>query len=89
MCVSKSTIVGSDNGLSPGRRQAFSEPMLDIVNWTLRTSFREILIEILTFSFRKISFKISSAKWLPFCLGLNVLKTISLKIIGCYYFSMP
>ena len=73
-CVSKLTIIGSDNGLSPGRRQA--------IIWTdagilligpLGTNFSEILIEIYTFSFRKIHLKVSSGKWQPSCLGLNVL----------------
>ena len=32
-----------------------------------------MLIEILTFSFIKMRLKVSSAKWRPFCLGLNVL----------------
>ena len=53
--VGKLTIIGSDNGLSPGRRQA--------IIWTnagillighLGTNFSEILIEINTFSFKKI-----------------------------------
>ena len=39
----------------------------------LRTNFSEILIEILTFSFKKMRLKVSSAKRRPFCLGLNVL----------------
>ena len=74
ICVSKLTIIGSDNGLSPGRRQA--------IIWTnagillirpLRTNFNEMLVEILTFSFTKMRLKVSSAKWRPFCLGLNVL----------------
>ena len=74
ICVSKLTIIGSDNGLSPGRRQA--------IIWTnagillirpLGTNFNEMLIEILTFSFTKMRLKVSSAKWRPFCLGLNVL----------------
>ena len=74
ICVSKLTIIGSDNGLSPGRRQA--------IIWTnagilligpLGTNFSDILIEILTFSFTKMRLKVSSAKWRPFCLGLNVL----------------
>ena len=39
----------------------------------LGTNFSEILVEILTFSFKKMSLKVSSAKWRPFCLGLNVL----------------
>ena len=73
-CVSKLTIIGSDNGLSPDRRQA--------IIWTnagllligpLGTNFSEILIEILTFSFKKMRFKVSSGKRRPFCLGLNVL----------------
>ena len=72
ICVSKLTIVGSDNGLSPGRRQT--------IIWTndgilligpLGADLSEILIEILTFSFKKMRFKLSSAKWRLFCLGLN------------------
>ena len=74
ICVVKLTIIGSDNGLSPGRRQA--------IIWTndgilligpLGTNFSEILIGIQTFSFKKMHLKMSSAKWRPFCLGLNVL----------------
>ena len=38
------------------------------------TNFNEILIEIHTFSFEKIHLKMSSEKWRPFCLGLNVLR---------------
>ena len=71
ICISKLTIIGSDNGLSPGRRQA--------IIWTnagilfighLRTNFSEILIKIVTFSFKKMRLKVSSAKRWPFCLGL-------------------
>ena len=32
-----------------------------------------MLIKIQTFSFKKMHFKVSSTKWRPFCLGLNVL----------------
>ena len=72
ICVSKLTIIGSDNGLSPDRRQA--------IIWTnagllligpLGTNFSEILIEILTFSFKKMRLKVSSAKRRPFCIGLK------------------
>ena len=79
VCVSKLTIIGSDNGLSPGRRQA--------IIWTnagilligpLRTIFSEIFIKIHAFSFKNMRLKMSSAKW-PFCLGLNVL---ILKYVG-------
>ena len=72
--VSKLTIIASDNGLSPGRRQAIiwnNDGILSI--GLLGTKFSEILIEILTFSFKKMRLKVSSAKWRPFCLGLNVL----------------
>ena len=43
-----------------------------IVGW-VGTNFNEILIKILTFSFIKMRLKVSSVKWHPFCLGLNVL----------------
>ena len=61
--------------MSPGRRQA--------IIWTnarilligpLGTNFSQILIEIYTFSFKKMHLKMSSGKWRPFCLGLNVLR---------------
>ena len=77
ICVVKLTIIGSDNGLSPGRRQA--------IIWTnagilligpLGTNFSDILIGIQTFSFKKMHLTMSSAKWRPFCLGLNVLNNI-------------
>ena len=46
----------------------------NIVNWALGTNFSEILIEIQTFSLKKIRLKMSSAKCCSFRLGLNVLK---------------
>ena len=73
ICVSNLTIIGPDNGLSPGRRQAFiwtNARILLIGPWG--RNFSEILIGIHTFSFKKIHLKIS-AKWRPFCLGLKVL----------------
>ena len=74
ICVSKLTIIGWENGLSPGRRQAIIWTSAGILFITpLGTNFSEILIEILIFSFKKMRLKISSAKWRPFCLGLNVL----------------
>ena len=71
MCVSKLTIIGSD-----------------VVTWTAPaiwtdarilligpsgTNFSGILIEIHTFSFKKMHLKMSSRKWLPFCRSLNAL----------------
>ena len=74
ICVSKLTIIGSDNGLSPGRRQAITWTNIGILLiGTLGTNFSEMLIEIHTFSFKKIHLKMSSGKWRPFCLGLNEL----------------
>ena len=74
ICVSNLTIIGPDNGLSPGRRQAIiwtNAGILLIGPWG--TNFSEILIGIYTFLFKKIHLEMSSAKWRPFCLGLNVL----------------
>ena len=73
------TIIGSDNGLSPSRHQAIiwtNAGILLIVPFG--TNFSEISVEILTISFRKICLKVSSPKWRPFCLSLNVLKHQSL-----------
>ena len=77
ICVVKLTIIGSDNGLSPGRRQAIiwtNAGMLLIM--LLGTNFIEILIGIQTFSFKKMHLKMSSANWRPFSLGLNVLTEV-------------
>ena len=88
ICVSNLTIIGSDNGLSPGRRQA--------IIWTnagillvgpLWTNINEILIEIHSLSFKKMHLKMSSGKWRSFCLGLNVL-TSNIQAWGvCYVHS--
>ena len=75
MSNSKLTIIGSDNGFSPGRHQA--------IIWTnacllsigpLGTSFSEILIEIRSFSLKKMHLNVSSTIWRQFCLGLNALR---------------
>ena len=74
ICLSKIIIIAADNGLSPSRRQA--------IIWTnagilligpLGINFSEISIAILTSSFKKMLLKVSSVKWGPFCLGLNVI----------------
>ena len=68
-------IIGSGNILLPGQHQA--------IIWTnagilligpLGTNFSIILAKIITFSFKKMYLKVLSAKWRPFCLGLNVLR---------------
>ena len=74
ICVVELTTIGSDNGLSPGRRQAIIWNNAGILLiGPLGTNFNEILIEIHTFSFKKMHLKMSSGKWRPCCLGLNVL----------------
>ena len=74
ICIDKVTIIGSDNGLWPGWRQA--------IIWTnvrmlligpLRTNFSEILNKFHTFSFKKMHLKMWSGNEQPFCLALNVL----------------
>ena len=76
ICVGKLSIIGSDNGLSPGRRQVIIWTNAGILLiWPLGTNFNDILIGIQTFSFKKMHLKMSSAKWRPFCLGHNVLTT--------------
>ena len=63
ICAGKLTIIGSDNGLSPGRRQAIILTNAGILSiGPLRTNFNEILIGNQTFSFKKMHLKMSSAK---------------------------
>ena len=74
ICVSELAIIGSDNGLSPGRRQAIIWTNVGIL--LIRppgTNFNEIIVEIHIISFKNIHLKMSSGKWRPLCLGLNVL----------------
>ena len=74
ICVGNLTIIGSDNGLWPGRHQAITWTNVGIsLIWPLGSNFSEMLIKIHTFSFKKIHLKMLSGKWRPFCLGLNVL----------------
>ena len=75
ICVGKLTIIGSDNGLSPGRRQAiiWNNAGLLLIE-PIGTNFSEISIGIQRFSFKEMHLNMSSAKWRPFCLGLNELK---------------
>ena len=80
ICVSDLTSIGSDNDLSPGRRQAIIRTNAGkLLIRPLGTNFNEFLVEILIFSFKKMRLKVSSAKRRPFCLGLNELKLPSAK----------
>ena len=69
--------IGSDNGLSPDRRQAIIWTNTRILSiGPFRTKFSDIRIKIQNFSFTKMHLKMSG-KWRPFCPGgswtLNVL----------------
>ena len=67
VCVCKLTIIVSDNGLAPGRRQAIIWINAGILLIRpLGTNFREILSEIDIFEFQKMYLKTSSEKWRPF-----------------------
>ena len=71
--ISQLINICSDDGLSPGRRQAIIWNNAGILLiGPLGTNFNDLLIKIHTFSFRKIHLKMLSGKWRPFCLGLNV-----------------
>ena len=75
ICFGKLIIIGSNNGLSPWRRQAIIWTNAGILLiGSLGTNFSEIIIGIQIFSTNEMQLKMSSGKWRPFCLGLNVLK---------------
>ena len=74
ICGSKLTIIGLDNGLSPEQCQAIIWTSAEILLiGTLGTNFSEILMEIQTFSLKKLHLKMSSAKCCSCRLGLNEL----------------
>ena len=87
ICVSKVTIIVSDNGLSPGRRQAiiWNNARILLIG-PLGTNFSGILIKIHAFSFKKMLLKMSSGKWRPFCSGLNVL--MFFRVAFCFLLSL-
>ena len=74
ICVSELTIIGSDNGLSPGRRQAiiWNNAGLLLIE-PLGTNLSEISIGIQTFSLKKNAFENVVCEMASICLGLNVL----------------
>ena len=71
ICTSNVTIIASNKGLAPGRRQAIIWTNKDLLD--LGTYFIEILSESRAFSFKKMHLKMSTAKWQQFCLGFDVL----------------
>ena len=84
ICVTKLTIIGSDNGLPPGRRQAIIWTNAGILLiGALGTNVSEILIKIYTFSLKKMHLKMLSGKRRPSCLGLNVLRELCCTLCTC------
>ena len=78
ICVGKLATGGSNNGLSPSRRQAiiWKKKAGMFFYFTLRNKFQWNIYRNHIFSFKKMYIKISSAKCRPFCLGLNVLTIV-------------
>ena len=80
ICVSKLAIIGSDNDLSPGRRQSIIWTNAGLLSKRpLGTKFSENLIKMHTFSLNNIHLKISSGKWRPFFLSLKCYNLIMSK----------
>ena len=76
ICISKLTIIGSNNGLSPGWHQAIILTNVGILLiGPLGTNLSKIFIKIHTFSFKKCIWKCLLEKGQPFCLSLNVLNS--------------
>ena len=74
ICVSKLAIISTDNGLSPGWRQAIIWTDAGILSiWPLGINFNDILVEIKTISFKKMRLKVSSVKWRSSCADPHVL----------------
>ena len=77
ICIIKLSYHCSDNGLAPDRCQAIIWSNAGILltgPWGKNSN--EILIKIQQFLLKKMRLKMSSGKFWPFCLGLNVLKEL-------------
>ena len=81
ICVGNLSIIGSNIGLSHGRRQAIVLTKAGIL--LIRTNFSEILIGIQIFSSKKMHLEMSSVKWRSLCLDPSVLSLVSFKFGKC------
>ena len=76
MCVSNLTIIGSDNGLSPGRHQAiiWTSDKIVLIG-SLGINFSDILIENHIFSLKKyiwnVVYEIASILSRPLCVDIS------------------
>ena len=70
ICIGELGSIGSGNSLSPVRRLAITWTNADLLSiGPLGTNFREILIKIHNFSFKKMCLNMSSVKCWPFAQG--------------------
>ena len=75
VCVSKLTINGSDNGLSPSRHQAiFWNNVRILLIRQSGTNFNEILMEVMDCLSRKSVWKCRLRNGIHFCLSISVLR---------------
>ena len=82
-CVCKLFIIGSGNCLSLGRRRAIIWTHVGrVLIGPLGSNLSEILSEIYAFSFKKMQLNVSSGRWQPFCLDLNLLTIDPCHVIG-------
>ena len=83
ICISKISIIGSDNVLLPGRRQViiWSNAAMLLIE-TLGTIFSEIRSEIRAFFFKKMHLKMLSAKCRSYYIGLDVLRHLTTSNYG-------
>ena len=86
--VSTLSIIGSDNGFSRLAGTITWTNAGILLIWPLGTNFSEMLMEIHTFSFKKMHLKMSSGKWRPFCLYLHVLKPL-VSVAACHWQTFP
>ena len=77
ICVCNLTITHLDSGLLPEWHQAiiWNNAEISLIG-RLGTKFRENLIRIQTFSFKKMHLKMLSTKWQPLCFSLSVLNML-------------
>ena len=75
ICASRLIIIGSDNGLSPGRCQAsiWTSAGILLIR-TLGINFSQILREIRASLFKKMHLIMSSAKWRHICHNIKTSK---------------
>ena len=88
ICIRKLNIIVSDNGILPGLYQTiiWTNAGISLI-WPLGINFNKMLTKIHTFSFKKMHLKLSSAKWWPFCVDLNVLILSTSCLLACHWLS--